>query len=145
MTDVHQNGLQQEHHATELLFPCRHREQQCWLEAWTSKLTSLWPAYEPMDCIGNITRLFFFCPKKRVTEFYALSNPVAAVLSTSYGAVWDLTYSSDRLSSSLWLGPECCGSWPRVGVTHSSNRSMNPCDGTRWSKLLFFSCLVWDK
>lgn len=32
-------------------------------------------------------------------EFYALSNPVAAVLSTSYGAVGDLTYSSDRLSS----------------------------------------------
>lgn len=32
-------------------------------------------------------------------EFYALGNPVAAMLSTAYGATGDLTYSSDRLSS----------------------------------------------
>lgn len=101
MIDSHQNGLQKEHHAPLSLPPQRTTlltggmlNQQADFSLtciWTHGL--YWEYYQ--------TCLFFicFCSKKRAMEFYALSNPVAAVLSTSYGAVGDLTYSSDRLSS----------------------------------------------
>lgn len=58
--------------------PFHHREQQCLVGAcWTSTLTSLWPAYEPLGCAGNIAwHLFFFlqkaCPQCG-TSLYSVS------------------------------------------------------------------------
>ena len=69
MFDLHHNGQVGEHHLAGLakLWPCalsilRHREQQYVAGAcWTSTMTSLWPAYEPTDCTGNIAwHLLFF-------------------------------------------------------------------------------------
>lgn len=84
--------------------PFHHREQQCLVGAcWTSTLTSLWPAYEPLGCAGNIAWHLFFCLQKAClqcgTSLYSVSlwPPCHALLLND---LWS------------WWGPQIRLRWP---------------------------------
>ncbi len=114
--------------------PLHHREQQCLVGAsWTSTLTSLWPAYEPMGCTGNIAwHLLFFqkaCLQCRtILHSVTLWPRVKHCYSLTYGA--DLRYSCDGLSN---IVSGLIQAVHRDRFLHVSGHTLGSCGNCAWS------------
>lgn len=70
-------GWQSHGHVLCVPLSLPHREQQCLVGAcWIGTLTSLWPAYEPMDYTGDIAwQLLFTQVCLQCKDFVALCHP----------------------------------------------------------------------
>lgn len=79
-----------------LPFLLHHREQQCLVgTCWTSTLTSLSPAYEPMGCTGNIAWHLHSFSRKRVCSAGLYCTALATVSCTATHWLKELMRTTD--------------------------------------------------